>query len=383
MANLALGWIQLKKQPLRLAVALCGVSFAVILVLMQLGFRESMFTSAVRYHESFRYDIVLLSPKSPFIVQLRPFTERRLYQAMAVDGVESVAPVYVRIATWKRPRALDTRAIFVVAFDPSDDALDLPDVAANLDRIKDQSSLLFDRFSRPEFGDVAGGFSSEEGIEAELNNQRFRVTGLFELGTSFGIDGSVVMSDQSFLRLFPEHRRGLISLGLIRIGPDVDPEACAMAIRAQVPEDVLVLTKQQFIQRERDYWDATTPIGYILNFGLMVGLVVGAIVVYQILFADVCDHAAEYATLKAIGYSNGFLSRVVLQQALALAVLGFVPGLLISMWLYGAASTATRLPLQLTAIQALAVFGLTLLMCSLAGLLALRKVWTTDPAEVF
>jgi putative ABC transport system permease protein len=84
-----------------------------------------------------------------------------------------------------------------------------------------------------------------------------------------------------------------------------------------------------------------------------------------------------------MGYSNGYLSRVVLQQALILAVLGFLPGAAISIWLYHLASEATRLPIYLTSERALLVLVLTVAMCSLSALLALRKVRSVDPAEVF
>ena len=117
--------------------------------------------------------------------------------------------------------------------------------------------------------------------------------------------------------------------------------------------------------------------------GAVMGFVVGAIIVYQILFADVSEHLHEYATLRAIGYSNRFLAGIVLQQAVILAALGFLPGVLIANWLYGNASEATSLPIHLTTDRTIAVFALTMIMCSLSGLLAIRRLRHLDPAEVF
>ena len=114
-----------------------------------------------------------------------------------------------------------------------------------------------------------------------------------------------------------------------------------------------------------------------------MGLVVGAIIVYQILFADVSEHLREYATLRAIGYRNRFVSGIVLQQAAILAVLGYLPGMAAAWFLYRSAAHATRLPLHLTTDRALTVFVLTLVMCALSGFLALRKVRRLEPAEVF
>jgi len=146
---------------------------------------------------------------------------------------------------------------------------------------------------------------------------------------------------------------------------------------------VLVLTKQEFVDRERAYWNGATPIGYVFAFGAIMGFVVGAIIVYQILFADVSEHIKEYGTLRAIGYRNRFVSGIVLQQAAILALLGYVPGAALAALLYHAAAGATRLPLYLTVERGLVVLSLTLAMCLISGFLALRKVRRLDPAEVF
>lgn len=114
-----------------------------------------------------------------------------------------------------------------------------------------------------------------------------------------------------------------------------------------------------------------------------MGFIVGAIIVYQVLFTDVSEHLHEYATLRAMGYKNRFVSGIVLQQAAILAVLGYIPGVAVVYWLYGKASAATNLPLYLTTERTLTVFVLTLGMCAISGLLAVRKVRRLDPADVF
>jgi putative ABC transport system permease protein len=192
-----------------------------------------------------------------------------------------------------------------------------------------------------------------------------------------------VTSDVNFLRLFPDQPRGVIHLGLIQLRQGADVDRVRDEIDDMLPADVLVFTKEQFIARERAYWGAATPIGYVFAFGAIVGFVVGAIIVYQILFADVSEHLSEYATLKAMGYSNAYLSGVVIQQALILALLGYLPAFGVCIWLYGAAAEATRLPVYMTAARALGVLGATVAMCCLSGLSAMRVVWKADPAEIF
>jgi putative ABC transport system permease protein len=114
-----------------------------------------------------------------------------------------------------------------------------------------------------------------------------------------------------------------------------------------------------------------------------MGLMVGMVIVYQILFTDVCSHLRGYATLKALGFSHRYLQHVVLGEASILACLGFVPGLLLSAGLYHYVGRAAYLPLELTCDRCVSVFGMILAMCMVAGLLALRKLREADPASVF
>jgi len=378
-----LGWRQLSHRPLRMAVAVAGIAFAVLLIMMQLGFRAALFESTLRFHERFRYDIALFSPDSVFIVRPAPFSIRRLYQALGVAEVASVTPVYIFPAIWKNPWTTERRSINAVGVDPEIDVLDTPGFTAGHTVLRRQDVVLFDAAARPEFGPVGAEFREKGPFVTEVNDREVEVAGLVEIGPSFGIDGTVITSVDNWLRLFPDRPRNEIQLGLLSLKEGADPEAVRDALRAYLPGDVLVMTKQDFVARERAYWNGATPIGYIFAFGAIMGFVVGAIVVYQILFADVSEHINEYGTLRALGYGNGFVSGIVMQQAAILAIFGYVPGAVAAHFLYGAAAAATRLPLHLTVDRSLTVLLLTVLMCLLSGFLALRKVRKLDPAEVF
>jgi len=378
-----LGWLQLRHKPLRLLVALSGIAFAVLLIMMQLGFRAALFESAVRFHERFDYDIALFSPDSVFIVRPQPFSIRRLYQSLAFDAVEDVTPVYIFPSVWKNPWDNMRRSINTIGFHPDSRLLAIDGFDQARELLRRQDVVLFDRASRPEFGPVADAIDSGESVVTEINDREVEVVGLFKMGTSFGIDGTVITSDDNWLRLFPDRPRNQIQLGLIRLKEGSDADSVRDELAAYLPADVLVMTRQQFVQREKDYWNSATPIGYIFAFGAIMGFVVGAISVYQILFADVSEHLNEYATLRAIGYRNRFVSGIVLQQAAILAVLGYLPGLVIVYFLYGKAAAATNLPLYITQDRAVTVFLMTLAMCALSALMAVRKVRRLDPADVF
>jgi putative ABC transport system permease protein len=356
----------------------------VVLILMQLGFREALFKSAVRYHEALDYDLALLSPKTPFIVYPQSFARGRLYQTLGHEGVAEVTPVYLGQQVWKNPDdPRKTRLIFLVGIDPSRDVLDVPGIHDYWDRVRLADFVLYDRASRPEYGSVVARFEGGERVMTEVGDRRIEVAGLFELGTSFGIDGSVITSDLNFLRLFPHRSPGAIDLGLVKLEPGVDPDAVRDEIAASIPRDVEVLTRADFIAREKAYWDANAPIGYVFLFGVIMGLAVGGVIVYQILFSDVSEHLQEYATLKAMGYRNAYLFSVVLQESIILSLLGYVPGIAVTLGLYSVSTAATGLPLHMTAERAIFVLILTLAMCSISGAMALRKVRSADPAEIF
>ncbi len=381
--TLPLGWLQLRHKPLRLLVALSGISFAVLLIMMQLGFRSALFESAVRFHERLDYDIALFSPDSVFIVRPQPFSIRRLYQSLAFEGVEDVTPVYIFPSVWKNPWNNMRRSIQTIGVEPSKPFLDRDDYREASSALSRQDVVLFDRAARPEYGPVAETIDAGQAVVTEVNDREIEVACLFRMGTSFGIDGTLITSDDNWLRLFPDRPRNKIQLGLIRLQEGEDPDFVRNGLAEYLPDDVLVMTRQQFVQREKDYWSGATPIGYIFAFGAIMGFVVGAIIVYQILFADVSEHLNEYGTLRAMGYKNRFVSGIVLQQAAILAVLGYLPGVAIAHWLYGKAAGATNLPLYITQERALTVFLMTLAMCALSGLLAVRKVRRLDPADVF
>src|SRR5207245_4245857 len=154
-------------------------------------------------------------------------------------------------------------------------------------------------------------------------------------------------------------------------------------LRSALPPDVQIQTKQDFLDQEMTYWKENTPLGYLFGLGAALGFVVGIVICYQILYTDVVDHLPQFATLKAIGYRDRFLRRVVLREALYLSLLGHVPGLAISYLLYLLLAGATGLPIEMPLSRVALMLALTVAMCMVAGVIAIRKVIAADPAEVF
>ncbi|MCF2970540.1 ABC transporter permease DevC [Synechococcus sp. Nb3U1] len=379
-----LAWLQLTREKIRLLVALAGIAFACILMFMQLGFRDSLLESAIRFHVALRGDIFLVSPQSNALIAMDTFSQRRLYQALGFEGVQSVSPVYVSFALWKNPETRRTRSIFVVGVDPSADLLDLPQLTpAKLEEIKKADVVLFDRSSRNEFGPIPEWFEAGREVITEVGNRRVTVGGLFQMGATFGADGTILTSDLNFLRLFPQRGRGLVDIGVVQVQPGVDPEPILQQMRVVLPEDVRVLSRDTFIEMEKTYWEEGTAIGFIFGLGVGMGFIVGIVIVYQILYTDVSDHLAEYATLKAMGYTDGYLLGVVFQEAIFLAGLGYIPAFALSILLYDLTANATLLPVAMTLNRAALVLGLAVTMCFISGAIAVRRLRAADPADIF
>ncbi|MGB6296322.1 MAG: ABC transporter permease DevC [Rivularia sp. (in: cyanobacteria)] len=383
MAKLPLAWLQLKREASRLAVALAGIAFADILMFMQLGFRDSLYYSNVRFHNSLQGEIVLVNSQTSAILSMKRFSQKRLYQALDLKDVQSVDPIYVDYTSWKNPQTGIPRNLLVIGINPQSNVLQLPGLQQNLNKIQLPNVVLYDRSSRQEYGPIVAEFEQGNNVRAEVKNKLVKVGGLFTLGASFGADGNLITSDLNFLRIFANRQPGLIDIGLIKLRPGADANLVAQQLRNYLDKDVKVFTKQEFVDFEKNFWASSTAIGFIFTLGTIMGFIVGTVIVYQILYTEVSDHLVEYATLKAIGYSHNYFLVVILQEAFILAVLGYIPGFVLALFLYEQARAATLLPIFMTTSRAVMVLLLTILMCSISGIIAVKKLKSADPADIF
>ncbi len=384
-ARFSLPWRLLAYERRRLAAAVAGVGFAVVLILVQLGFYGAMIASATKVHRNLGADLVMVPADFEYFGAPHAFARVRLMQAAGVAGVADVEPLYVALFNFKNVDTGYYRSILAIGVEPGGHELTLPELLRREDRLAILGHVIFDRRSLAAYyGDVSERFSRQGPFMALIEGRPVTVDGLFDLGTSFIAFGTVVMGTPTYFAIRPDQRADLPSFGLIRLNPGVDREAALARIRRalQAP-DVVVETKEAFIQSEVDYWNNTAAIGFIFIVGALMGVIVGSVIVYQILYTDVTDHLPEYAALKAIGYRNRFFSGVVLQQSIILSILGFVPGLIISWAVYRYTAATTGYTMDLTLARAAGVLAATVGMCVAAGLLAMRRLRRADPAELF
>lgn len=418
-----LPWHNLVHNRMRTAVAAAGVAFAVVLVFMQLGFLGSVETTVTQIYNALDFELLIRSRGYLHLSYPRTFPKARLYQAASVPGVRNVAPLYVELNTWRSPVATyeekgilarlkglfteqeqespvaqhKKRGILTMGIEPENCAFSLPEIKGQTHLLTSQESVLIDRKSRKEFGPRNGRrFSNADiGQVAEVADRQVRIVGHFELGTGLAADGAILLNVEGFCRLLPGRTPDEVSLGLVKLEKGADPETVARRLNETLkralststaeegPPDVEVLTRAQVIQREKDRWIKETAIGAIFFAGVVVALLVGTAIVYQVLSSDVASHLPEYATLKAMGYGNWYLCGVVVQEAVILALFGFVPGLIFSEGLYVLTSRLSNIPIRMEWNRVLLVLVLTLGMCAVSGLAASRKVRSAEPAELF
>ena len=383
--RIPLAWLNLVHGKVRTALAVAGVAFAVILIFMQLGFLGSAEQSAALVFDAFDFDVLIRSRHYLHLVASRTFPRDRLDQAESSPGVDRAVPIYLVSDFWRNPHDGSKRALLIVGVQPSDPVFRVEDIQRKLALLTLPEFVLVDQKSRREFGPQNGRRFGDDDIdvETELAQQRVRIVQTFTLGMGFVADGDVVTSVRGFQRIRPRQAPGEVSLGLVKLRPDADTDAVVAALRDRLPEDVEVLNRAEVLGREVRHWVWETSIGLIFQLGVVVALVVGTAIVYQVLSSDVANHLPEYATLKAMGYSGNYLASVVLQQAVVLAVLGFVPGVAVSAALYALTRAAARIPMDMTLARVFFVLGLAVAMCTISGLGALRKVRSADPADLF
>jgi putative ABC transport system permease protein len=348
---------------------------------MQLGFRAAMFDGVSRVQEHLNGDLFLVNKTTQFLGN-KTFSKAQLYRANAVQGIANVEPLYYSRTSWVNPETKELADVNIIAFNPVRPVMDLPEINQQLSTITQQDTLLFDSKSLPSLGPVSELFNQGENVNTEVSGRKMWVGGLYSLGSSLFKQGHVVMSDTNYLRLFGEAGADEVHVGIITLEPGANPVAVTSGLQKLLPQDIKVLNRQEFIALEQDYW-AKQPPGIIFNFGTVMGFVVGIVIVYQILYTDVNDHLPEYATLKAIGYSDSRLLGIIFQEALILGVLGFLPGFACSIGMYTILGNLTRVAIVMRPDVAFQVFIMTLLMCLISAAIAVRKLQSADPADVF
>jgi putative ABC transport system permease protein len=381
--RLPIGWLQLSHNKGRLLAAVAGVAFANLLVFMQLGILGALNGSTVAPYSLLNADIVLSSEDGNTLTDSGNIARTRMFQALGVAGVATASPIYVGMLPFSMA---DGTSVSLLSFgvDAAQPSFVSTSVAASLGQLKTENTALLDIQTRGVPASALSGLIAGKPFPFEVNGQTMTAIGTLEVGGGFLADGTLVVSDQTFLRFFPQRSGGAPSHILIKVDDNVSVERVVERLQRALPEESV---KVQSIvgagQADLAFMATERPTGIIFGFGVLIGIIVGIVIVYQVLSTDVADHLSEYATFKAMGYGQSFFLGIVFEEAIVLAVFGFIPGFIVSLGLYAGLSSVTNLPVAMDASRAILVFLGTLTACTLSGAIATRRLAAADPADLF
>jgi putative ABC transport system permease protein len=359
----------------RLILSLLGIAFSVIIMFMEIGFFNGINDSQANLPPLLKADLLMMHQRRYSMLETNTIPRIRLQQALAAGDVMEAIPFYEGVDTLLNPENQRLRAISILAFPPDAEPLIVPGVEKYREALKLKGNVLYDRLSREIYGDI------RPGKEIILGGAPHQVVGTVGIGPSIKLDGYILMGDATWIADGGDP--DAINLGLLRLKPGADPAAVKEKLLRELPKELLIMTPEEARKREVLFTIQATPTGAVFGAGVIIGFIIGVIICYQILFNEIMDHLPQYATLKAVGFGKSFLIGLVMKQALFLSLLGFIPGIIGGFGLYAILQHYTRILMFMTVERVLLIFVLTIFMCTVAGLLAMKKVLRADPADLF
>lgn len=381
--RLPIGWLQLKHNKSRLAAAIAGVAFANILIFMQLGFLGALVETTKLPYRPMVADILISASDANTLSDGSNVARQRLFQALTVPGVADASPFYLGKFDWQRDNGT-TVNFQVFGIDPTKQIFNDTEINGARAQLQLLDAALLDRSARNVESELATSIQRGTPHRFEANGRTLSTVGTFSIGAGFEADGYLIVSDQTFLKMYPRRTAGAPTHILITVEPGASPQTIVQRLRQAIPEkDVIIRTVEEAAAADEAYQTTERPVGVIFGFGVIIGVLVGLIIVYQVLSTDVADHLKEYATLKAVGYRQSFFLSIVFEEAIILAVFGFIPGVLFALGLYDVLTSATGLPVEMTGARAVAVLFGTSAMCLISGAIATRRLAGANPADLF
>lgn len=380
--RLPIGWLQLTHSRARFASALAGVAFANVLVFVQLAIMNSMATATMKPYGFFQADIMISASDANSMTEGGNVARQWIFQAMEDPAVILGTGLFVANVSWQRSDK--TLSLTTFGIDPTQPAFFSPEMLPRTSTLQLQNSGILDRLSRGLPREVAAAIRPQSPLSFEVSGTTLTLYDTFPGGGGFGGDGYMIVSDQTFLDLFPARSSGAPDHILLKLTAGTDPETVVTRLRGLITDKSLKIRSFATAAAEDlSYQQTKRPTGIIFGFGVIIGILVGIVIVYQVLSTDVADHLSEYATFKAMGYGQKFFLGIVLEEALILGVLGFIPGFAVANLVLAGMARATNLPVAMSPGMAAIVFVGTVIACLLSGAIATRRLAAADPADLF
>jgi len=361
---------------IRFAVTLTGIVFALVLITIQFGLFLGFMTTTSNNIDRSKADLWIVFHGVGYFDTGRMFSERKFYEVLSVPGVQQAEKYIQNFAYWKKPDG-GVENVQVIGFHPGG-GLGEPwnIVEGSVLDVKLEDGVIVDDLYKEKLG------VKKIGDRVEIGEHRARVVGFTHGIRSFTTSPFVYTSFKNSLNYTrPEAREDQLAYILVKVAPGFTPDEVLKNLRAHV-KDVDIYTKAEFSRRTRFYWMFTTGAGLAVLTAALMGLVVGVAVVAQTIYAATMDHIREYGTLKAMGATNGYLYRVLIEQAVWSAVLGYGFAMVAASFIVQGSEKGGALILMPVAMK-IGMLLLAVFMCITAALVSINKVTRLDPAMVF
>jgi putative ABC transport system permease protein len=372
-----LAWRILTYDKRRTALALIGVFMALLLVFVELGFFYAVPRGGLLLYDNMRFDLLLSSDQYEYQAQPGVFPLSQLERVQSSPDVAEATPIYFGSAKWKSGEGDLWLDVFMIGFDPASHIF-IPDSINRQTAVLDQvDTVLIDSSTRPIFGPLGTG------RVVEIDDRKMTIGGQYVLGTGFMGLGVALTTTANFARLFPQRGSSIVNLGAIRLKAGVDPGRAAGDLQKLAGAGARIFMRQELDAHETAYWTTRTSVGIIFGSGLLISLVVGIMILYQIVSTQVGRQLPQFATLKAIGYRDHSLAATVSAMSLLIVIAGFIPALAAALGLYSLIRQETLLPVMMSEMRLLAVFAAALGMGVISALLSMWVLRRADPADIF
>jgi putative ABC transport system permease protein len=372
-----LAWRNVTHRMVSTIASTSGVAFAIMLLFMQLGFYDVCFRASTMLYDPFLFDVALTSPRYAHMRASVSFPRRQLVRARACGSVTEATPLYVASGVWRTPQTWIQKEMVVLGVDPASPGFRLPEMARNAHHLSRRGTALGDVRCQRSYGDIRAGMTTE------VSGKQIEIVATYDYGSGFVCDGSMVVGEATLGQISAAHSRDAVAVGLLRLAAGADVEQAIAQLRRELGPDVRVWSRPELEANEQRFFVKLRPIGMMFFSGVLLALAVGAMILYQILSTEVMNCIKQYATLRAMGYDNGFLAGVVVQQAAILAILGYIPAVIAAEALYVVTGWVSYLPITMTWARRGEVLLLSIGFCVISGVLVSWKALRADPAELF
>jgi putative ABC transport system permease protein len=360
----------------RFLIAVAGATMPILLLFLQMALLDGVRTEVTRLYSDFDFDIAIIPSTYEFLYSTSTFNSIRMEEARSAPGVAKTSILNIAGASWVDEKTKHASPVLLIGVDEDPSFIANDAIRSGLSRLLASNDVLIDAYSNRTIGPIA------DGAIGMLDSHRVTIRGRFHLGLFFYANGSVLIKNRYF-PMFAGRDSSRANIGLVRVVPGANAHSVRNELAKLLPPDVQVLTRSEFLSNERAYFITNKPLGLIVTVGVIIAIIAGTVVLWQVLSAEIIRRIKEFATLDAMGFSPAFSFGAGVCETVFMGLSAYCPALVIAMLLLGAVELKTHLPAEVSVWLAAKVLFIVILMSVLCSLFVIRRIRRAQPASLF